>query len=391
MAVEILTHITEQFQQATRSWHAYLFPIANHLFATLASIEIAWAGIWWAVEKNDMSSLWGELLKKIMSLGIFYTILLNSNSWIPAIINGFMQIGEGASGQANLYPSDVLAQGISISTHIFNTFHNVGMFSWGLPTLVGAIAGFFVLIAFAVIAGLLVVSLVESYIVIGAGVLMLGFASSRLTSKFATNYLSYAMSVGAKLFMLYLILGIGGNLATSWISLFENMPTVSVAPFLEIMGGALVYVFIAWAIPAKAESLISGASNATLGGFVAAAATIGATAATGAMGARVVMGAGSGALETLKQAHTIGQSMGGGALATAAGVVGAGANLGLSAAGSLVGHHASTAGSMANKTNGIKQFYHERSENKASSASVVPPTPVTNPAVPTTNPDNQLK
>lgn len=369
MTTQILTDITQQFQQATGGWHAYLFPIANHLFATLAVIELAWAGIWWAVEKNEMSSLWGEMLKKIMSLGIFYTVLLNSNSWIPAIINSFMQIGEGASGQSNLYPSDVLDQGISISTHIFNTFHNVGIFSWGLPTLVGAIAGFFVLIAFAVIAGLLVVSLVESYIVIGAGVLMLGFASSRLSSKFATNYLSYAMSVGAKLFMLYLILGIGGNLASTWIALFENMPTLSVAPFLEIMGGALVYVFIAWAIPAKAESLISGASNATLGGFIAAAATVGGTAGAASMAGRAVMGTGSGAMETIKQAHTLGQAMGGGGLAKAAGALVAGANLGLSAAGSMVGHQDSTGKAMAGKTKGIKEFYQERAEKNAGSAS----------------------
>src|SRR4051812_15278433 len=112
MATHILNDITQQFNNATSGWHAYLFPIANKLFGTLAVIEIAWAGIWWSLEKQEVNSLWVEMLKRFVSIGIFYSILLYSSTWIPDIINSFMDIGAGASHISKLFPSDVLDQGI---------------------------------------------------------------------------------------------------------------------------------------------------------------------------------------------------------------------------------------------------------------------------------------
>lgn len=51
--------------------------------------------------------------------------------------------------------------------------------------------------------------MVESFIVIGPGILFLGFAGSRWTKFFTERYLSYLASVGVKLFVLYLIMGVG--------------------------------------------------------------------------------------------------------------------------------------------------------------------------------------
>jgi type IV secretion system protein TrbL len=374
MSTPILTDITQQFHNATSGWHAYLFPIANKLFAMLALIEIAWAGIWWSLEKQDATSLWTEMLKRFVSIGIFYSILLYSNSWIPAIIHSFIAIGVGASGHTQLFPTDVMDQGVSIAGHIFKVFHETGLFSFGMSTLVGAFAGLTVLLSFAVMAGLLVVTLVESYIVLGAGILLLGFASSRLSSKFATNYISYAMSVGAKLFMLYLVLGVGGSLADSWIATFSELSKTDIAPFLEVAGGSLVYLFCTWAIPHKAESLMSGASNATLGGLIAAttAANAAASIVTGGVSgvARAVMGSGASGIEAMKQAHSIGKGIGGGFVGYAAGGLAASFNAASSTIGSRVGHHRSAHGAMNEKTANIKSFFAERTEKKAANQAV---------------------
>jgi P-type conjugative transfer protein TrbL len=154
MATHILTDITQQFSHATSGWHAYLFPIANKLFATLGVIEITWAAIWWSLEKQEANSLFVEMLKRIVSIGLFYSILLYSSTWIPDIINSFIKIGEGASHHIQLFPSDVLDQGISIAGNVFKVFHGDGITSFGIPTIVGAFSGFIVLVAFAVIAAL---------------------------------------------------------------------------------------------------------------------------------------------------------------------------------------------------------------------------------------------
>jgi type IV secretion system protein TrbL len=369
VATHILTEITQQFAHATTGWHAYLFPIANHLFATLAVIELAWSGIWWALEKQDTHSITIEFLKKFVTIGLFYAVLLNSSTWIPAIIESFMKIGQGASQQYNLYPSDVMDQGISLAGNIFHSFKNTGMWYYGIVTLVGAFTGLVTLFSFSIIAGLLVVTLVESYIVLGAGVLMLGFASNRVSSKFATNYLSYAMGVGAKLFMLYLVLGIGGNLANDWIAKFQSMSTLDISPFLEISGGSLVYLFVAWAIPNKTESLMSGSSNATLGGFIAATTAV--SGAASVMGAavgtpmRAAMGGAASAVQTVQQASAIGQALGGGVGGYAAGAAAAGVNLATSTAGSLAGHYSKASSAMKQKTESVKDFFANRDERQA--------------------------
>jgi P-type conjugative transfer protein TrbL len=75
--------------------------------------------------------------------------------------------------------------------------------------LVAAITALLSFIAFVVIAGQLALTLIEMYVIIGGGVLLLGFAGSRWTIPFAERYLSSAVAVGIKLFVLYLIIGVG--------------------------------------------------------------------------------------------------------------------------------------------------------------------------------------
>ena len=50
--------------------------------------------------------------------------------------------------------------------------------------------------------------LVESYFVISSGVILMGFGGSQWTNQFAINIIRYAVSVGAKLFMVQLVIGL---------------------------------------------------------------------------------------------------------------------------------------------------------------------------------------
>src|SRR6202011_6063043 len=104
----------------------------------------------------------------------------------------------------------------------------------------GLLCALGVVIAFAIIAGQLLITLIESYIVIGAGVFMLGFTGSRWTLVFGEKYVGYAVSVGIKLFMLELIVGLGYALGQQWSALFGN----GIAPpetYVEVVGAALIF------------------------------------------------------------------------------------------------------------------------------------------------------
>jgi hypothetical protein len=54
------------------------------------------------------------------------------------------------------------------------------------------------------------------------GVLFLGFAGSRWTKFFTERYLSYIASIGVKLFVLYLIMGVGMSIAARWMPVLER-------------------------------------------------------------------------------------------------------------------------------------------------------------------------
>lgn len=368
MATAILTTLTQQYQAATSGWYNYLFPIANHLFGMLAVIELAWSGIWWALDKSDVTSLWAELLKKIIAIGFFYSLMLHCQTWIPAIIQSFELAGAGASHIKSLYPSDILDQGISLASAIFVPLKNDGYLNVG-GWILGAFVSLAILICFAIIAGLLVVALVQSYIVVGAGVLLLGFSGSRWTTQYATGFLSYAMTVGTKLFVLFLIVGVGGTMASSWGSLIPTLSLKNMTPLFEVAGGSIVFTFIAWSIPHKAASLLSGASHATFTGLMTAATG---TASVAMMPVRSGFGAAMALKEANHQAGTItqGHTAAGGSLGMgiAKGVVGAAFNLGVSALGSATGHYRNTSHAMAGKTQMILDQQAHQAEKSASSS-----------------------
>lgn len=128
----ILTSITQSYQQATSGWYSYLFPVAQHLFGMLAVIEIAWSGILWAIHKSEIESLWTECLKKMLTLGFFYTVLIEAQTWVPDVIQSFMKIGAGASHISALYPSDILDQGVSIAESVMQPLLQAGLLHAGI-------------------------------------------------------------------------------------------------------------------------------------------------------------------------------------------------------------------------------------------------------------------
>jgi type IV secretion system protein TrbL len=260
----ILTDLVNAFQAATGGWFGALFPIARNLFFTLAAIEIVWAASWWVVERDDPTQILVQFLKRIIAIGFFLAVLTFADVWVPAIIDGFATAGRTAGGLPELNPSTVIDQGIAVASTLIASISVAGWFTSPGGNLVAAIASLLTFLAFVIIAGQLALSLIEMYIVIGGGVLLLGFAGSRWTMPFAERYLSYAVAIGIKLFVLYLIIGVGTALAASWEPMLASAGT-SPADLFAILGASLVYMIVAWQIPSFASSLIAGSVNLTLG------------------------------------------------------------------------------------------------------------------------------
>ena len=72
----ILDGISKSYYDATGGWYTVLVKDAHALFFCLASIELAWAGILWVMEKDNLSSFTTALIKKIMLLGHIHFLSL---------------------------------------------------------------------------------------------------------------------------------------------------------------------------------------------------------------------------------------------------------------------------------------------------------------------------
>ena len=256
MPSDIINNIDLAFQSATVDWLGALIPIAQRLFLLLATIELTWSGIWWALASRSDEIVLVSLLRKVVTLFFFYTLLLFAPTYIPMIVRSFTRAGEVAGGIGTLDPGTVFSQGIQLAITMLKTTAKFFLADLIPAWLLGP--PLIVFFAFVVIATKMLMTLVESYIVIGGGVLLLGFGGSRWTVSFAEGYLIYAVRVGIKLFVIYLLVGLFTTLTNGWYdSVKDEFLLLNPVPLFEIMGSTVIFATLVWKIPDFAAAMIT--------------------------------------------------------------------------------------------------------------------------------------
>ena len=291
----ILDNIAESYRTAATGWTGTLLGYANRLFMLLATIELAWSFAVWVLDKNELQSFMSAVAKKIMWIGIFYALLLNGPTWIPLIIDSFVAAGATAGGSGGLSPSEVFTTGLDNAATMLQGIQRMSLWDDFATIVIAGISAIVIVLAFAVIAAQLLIALVESYISISAGLLFLGFGGSRWTTDFVQKFIGYAVATGVKLFMLYLIIGIGNAQAQSWKAMLATIGTPGVPVFniiLTVLGGSVLLMFLAVQIPGMASSMLAGSPTLTAGAAAATAGMVGAgIVGAGAAGAATTLGA----------------------------------------------------------------------------------------------------
>lgn len=146
--------------------------------------------------------------------------------------------------------------------------------------------------------------------------LLLGFGGISFTRDIPKNYLSYAISSGTQLFMIYVIVGMGMQLADSWPATLSTSvtPDAIVRQVLQLGVASLVFASLAWSIPKAAASLVNGAVSMGAGdlfgaaGAAAGGAAAGAAIATG--GTSTLAAAAKGAMQAATAGTTLAAEQG---------------------------------------------------------------------------------
>lgn len=288
--------LLDMIQSSANSWTGKLQGYATSLFWSLAVIQFVITFFPLALKNADFGEIVGELVRSVLVIGFFAALLIYSREWATAIVDSFREAGAQASGLGKeLMPGDMFATAVELANMI-NSAKTINP----LTVVAIAISAILVLICFAFIAAFMFVTLVESYIVINASVLFMGFGGSQWTREYAIALLRYAVAVGAKLFVLTLIVGLIMQASAQWATAYNS----DSASMLTMVGLALVCAYLAKTIPDLIQGLISGVSpsgGGTIGSMAAMALTggaglaVGAAAAGGAAAATGATGATGGA------------------------------------------------------------------------------------------------
>jgi len=261
----VLDGIANQYRDASRLWRPRLIPLAQRLFMLLAGIEFTVSGAIWALRRDSLDDIAAKFLLKFTLVAFLLALITSFTYWIPPIVNGFAAAGERAIGSGTtVSPSGIIDIGRETSLSVLRTLDLGVMLKNPAMAIFGALAALIIALAYVAIAAQLVLVLVESYVVLGGGVLFLGFAAFRGTAAFAENLIAYTFGVGIKIFLLYLIVGLGSQIARGWIPLIQSSTFFGPAsPMFQVVGGAIIFAVLTIRVPHVVAARLSG--NASFG------------------------------------------------------------------------------------------------------------------------------
>ncbi|MFA9394719.1 MAG: P-type conjugative transfer protein TrbL [Halodesulfovibrio sp.] len=272
--VHVLSEIAFQFKQRASAWQPIIESHAISLFRILLIGSVAWMGIRAILEQSDIQKTLVQFVKLVFFACLMLAVLKYYTQWANMLIGGL----SGIATELNAPPSDpssVFIVGIKLVFKILNkTSLMKPVDSLGLLICALAIA-----ITFALIAAQMLLVKCESYIVLSAGTILLGFGGSEQTRTYATNFLKYSLGVAAKLFVMQLLISLG----TSFISEFEGA-SVQLHDLFILIGASIVLLALTMSIPDIVSGIINGSHVSTGQAITSAASTV-------AMGTMATMGA----------------------------------------------------------------------------------------------------
>lgn len=261
--VGVLDQVALDYQLASRMWVGRVLDATTSLFYWLALLEFTIAGIMYMIASPQArEEKAGRFLIKIMLISFVYMLITQSDYWIVRLVNSFAAVGEYAVGRI-MSPSEIVEYGTTLSGAVLRSVDVVGMLQNPPIVIYMSLTAFAVLVCYILIAAQVVLTLVQSYILLSCGIFFLAFGAFRATASLAENFLLSCIHIGIKLMLLYFVVGLGEPLTRRWAQLLrdDRFLTLDFSPILQVLAGVMILAFIVWYVPNKiASQITSGAS-----------------------------------------------------------------------------------------------------------------------------------
>ena len=275
----------------------------NGIFGLLIALVVALTGIQWAMSPNRevLASGFG----KVLLIGAFAWLINDWQQLSETIYAGFLELGLTAGGgslsrEEFLNPGAILAQGWEIvkalgetPAPVDNPLDVVGNMA---DALILGLAMIGIMLAFAVLALQIIVSLLEFKIVTLGGFILLPFGIWNKSAFLAERPLGYVVSSGLKVLALAIV--VSG--AQTIFDQLQPSANPDIYEALTILVAALLLAMLAMFIPNLASALVTGGPALGAGAALTGALAVG---GAGLLAGAGVAGAGA----------AVGGSLGGGA------------------------------------------------------------------------------
>ena len=259
----VLDQVALDYQLASRAWVARVLTVTTNLFFWLALLEFVVAGIMYMIATPQArEAAAGRFLVKIMLISLLYMLITQSDYWLTRLISSFSGVGEYVLGGI-MSPSEIVGYGSVLSAAILRSVDLIGMLRNPPIVIYMTFTAFLVMVCYILIAVQLVLTLVQSYILLSAGIFFLAFGAFRSTVSLAENYLLACVHVGIKLMILYFVVALGEPLTRTWAAVLRNDSffTTDFGPIIEVFAGVTILAFIVWYIPNKIAGQITGGAS----------------------------------------------------------------------------------------------------------------------------------
>ncbi len=312
------------------------------LFFALAAVEIAVFFLNHVLKNRGHEEFFSGIIKKVVTLMFFLTIIDQAGVWLPAVVNGIggagSALGEGTvtagtiAGFAGKAFLDILgapfaAIGKNASTfgsdilnlNISGAFSALGKAIAGanpveiaIEELMALVIGLLVGLSILWLALEYIMVQVESYLVLTFGVIMLAGGALRWTTKYVSSYFDYAVNVGVRLFLITVIAYLDSTIVINQIMvpILQNAGSNFLQTGFEMLTLGAIMALLPKRASSFANSILSGQSTASggdlgkgmmqvaggtalAGAAVAGGAVLGAGAIAGAAGSATAGGMGA--------------------------------------------------------------------------------------------------
>lgn len=269
----LLDNLLDKYQQVASTWTTVLGDYANWLFWGLVLISMVWTFGMIAMKGGGFQDLLAEVVRFFAINGFFFFFLKNGPAISKSIIDSLRELAGNALGTGNgISPSSIVDMAFVILTKVSSA---ASIWSPMISTIMITVA-IIVLVVMSLIAVNMLIMLVSAWVMCYAGIILLGFGGSKLTSDITVNYLRTVLSVGIQLFVMTLIIGIGQSFIDQYFSVIkDDVPDLN--SLIVLLLASIVLLVLTNRLPQLLSGVVGGASLHGMGGFgagmIAGAAT----------------------------------------------------------------------------------------------------------------------